>query len=81
MEYIEIPKNLSEKLLTEKFGKDAVDFYKRRLEERERDGKFYPKKLKTIYIWASQDKRTNQGFYSTWHGFSNGRKRKNYGCS
>jgi len=81
MEYIEIPKNLSEKLLIEKFGKDAVDFYERRLKERERDGNFYPKKLKTIYIWATQDKRTNQGFYSTYCGFANGRKRKNYGRS
>lgn len=81
MEYIEIPKNLSKELLIEKFGKDAVDFYIHRLEERERDGKFYPNKLKAIYIWATQGKRTNQGFYSTWQGFSNGRKRRNYGRS
>ncbi len=81
MEYIEIPKNLSEELLTEKFGKKTVDFYKCRLEERERGGKIYPKKLKTIYIWATQDKRTNQGFYSTWRGFGNGRKKKNHGRS
>lgn len=81
MEYIEVPENLSLEALIAKFGKDAVNFYQKRLEERERSGKFYPKKLKTIYIWAVQDKKTNQGFYSTWCGFSNGRKRKNFGGS
>lgn len=81
MDYIEIPENLSEKMLVEKFGKDAVDFYKFRLAERERSGRFYPKKLKTIYIWATQDKRTNQGFYSTWRDFRSGRKIKNHGSS
>ena len=67
MEYIEVPENINIDILIAKFGKEAVDFYQRRLAERERNGKLYPKRLKTIYIWATQDKKTNQGFYSYLH--------------
>lgn len=79
--YIDVPKNLDLRVLVSEFGTEAVNFYSQRLQERERAGKIYPKPLKTIYIWAMQDRKTNQGFYSTWRGFTSGRKNKNHGKS
>lgn len=79
-EYVCVPQNLTEKILITEYGTDAVRFYKSRLEERKRHGKIYPNPLKTIYIWAAQDKKTNQGFYTTWNGFAK-RKHKNHGGS
>ncbi|MCM1577507.1 MAG: hypothetical protein NC078_01745 [Ruminococcus sp.] len=81
MMYIEVPKNLTLDTLTREFGHEAVTYYRGRLSERERGGKKYLNPLKTIYLWATADRKTNQGFYSSWRGFNNGRKNKNYGGS
>lgn len=80
-EFIAIPKNLDRAMLERQFGYAAVTFYLDRLAQRERDGKMYYNPLKTVYIWATEDKRTNQGFYSSYRGYSKGRKHKNYGGS
>lgn len=37
--------------------------------------------LKTIYLWATADRATNQGYYTSYRGYSRGRKHKNYGGS
>lgn len=79
--YINIPKELTLDMLRKEFGCDAVKHYLDRLAERGQMGKIYLNPLKTIYIWATNDRRTNQGFYSSWRGFNNGRKNKNYGRS
>ena len=37
--------------------------------------------LKTIYIWAVQDRKYHQGYWSTWLGYNKGKKHKNHGRS
>lgn len=65
---------------TEKeFGIAAVDFYLARINERITMGKIYRNPLKTIWLWATEDRRTNQGFWTTNRGHT--RRRKNYGGS
>ena len=80
-EYIEIPVNLDHNVLISAFGCEAVAFYEDRIRQRQSDGKVYYNPLKTIYLWATEDKKTHQGYYSTYRGYSNGRKRKNFGRS
>ena len=79
-EYVCVPQNLTEKNLITEYGVDAVRFYKSRIEERQRQGRVYPNPLKTIYIWAALDKKSHQGFYTTWSGFKK-HKHKNHGGS
>ena len=81
MEYIDVPKHLDRNMLVNEFGLDAVVFYERRIEERKIQGKTYYNPLKTIYLWATQDRRTNQGYYTSFRVYSSGRKHKNYGGS
>lgn len=79
--YVEIPQILTEDSVIQEFGVDAYRFYKNRIEERKRDGRIYHNPLKTIYIWATQDREYRQGYWSTWVGYSRGRKCKNHGRS
>ena len=79
--YIDVPKRLDRNMLVDEFGLDAVAFYERRIAERMIQGKTYFNPLKTIYIWATQDRRTHQGYYTSFCGHSRGRKHKNYGGS
>ena len=79
--YIEIPKNLCLETLRREFGYAAVDFYLARIEERRALGHKYFNPLKTVYIWATQDRRTCQGFYSTYAGRARRKKQRNFGRS
>lgn len=79
-EYISVPKELTEKTIIAEYGSDAFQFYRHRLSERERQGRTYLNPLKTIFIWAAQDRKTHQGFWSTWNGISR-KKHKNHGGS
>lgn len=79
--YVEISKVLTENSVIQEFGADAYRFYKNRIEERKRGGRIYRNPLKTIYIWATQDRESHQGYWSTWIGYSRGRKCKNHGRS
>lgn len=81
MGYINVPKSLNRNMLVKEFGLDAVVFYERRIAERQLQGKTYYNPLKTIYLWATEDRKTHQGFYSEFRGYSRGRKHKNYGGS
>lgn len=81
VEYIDVPKRLDRNMLVDEFGLDAVAFYERRIAERTIQGKTYFNPLKTIYIWATQDRRTHQGYYTSFCGYSRGRKHRNYGGS
>ena len=78
---IEVPANLSRAMLEKQFGYAAVSFYLSRIAQREREGKIYHNPLKTVYLWATEDKRTCQGFYTTYRGYSHGNRHKNYGGS
>lgn len=80
-DFLKIPKNLDRPMLERKFGYAAVAFYLERISQREAEGKIYYNPLKTIFIWATEDKRTNQGFYSSYRGYARGRKSKNFGAS
>lgn len=80
-EYIKVPEDLDRAMLERQFGYAAVAFYLERIRRRKQEGKTYLNPLKTVYIWATEDKRTNQGFYSSYRGYSRGRKQKNYGGS
>lgn len=79
--YIEVPRNLTADGLVAEFGGAAVEYYMDRIEERRRNGKTYYNPLKTIYLWATEDRRTNQGYYTTYRGYSRGKKHKNFGAS
>ena len=79
--YVEIPENLTERTVILEFGADAYRFYQNRIEERKRDGKIYYNPLKTIYIWAAQDRKYHQGYWSTWFGYNKCKKCKNHGRS
>lgn len=80
-DFVKIPKNLDRSMLERQFGYAAVAFYLDRISQRESEGKIYYNPLKTVFIWATEDKRTNQGFYSSYRGYSRGRKSKNFGAS
>ena len=79
-EYIEIPTALNEKAIIGEYGADAFRFYLNRIREREYQGRTYLNPLKTIYIWAYQDRKTHQGYWSTWTGVTR-KKHKNHGGS
>ena len=79
--YVEIPKILTQYYVIQEFVVDAYRFYKNRIEERKRGGRIYRNQLKTIYIWATQDMESRQGYWSTWIGYNRGRKCKNHGRS
>ena len=80
--YVEIPENLTERTVILEFGADAYRFYQSRIEERKRNGKIYYNPLKTIYIWAAQDRKTHHGYWSTYRGYhGHGKKCKNHGRS
>ena len=81
MTFVKVPKDLDRLSLEREFGTAAVEFYFSRIAQREREGKVYYNPLKTIYLWATADRNTNQGYYTSFRGFSNGRKRRNYGGS
>lgn len=78
---IKVPQDLNLTLLRAEFGYDAVAFYMARIKQREMEGKTYYNPLKTIYLWATEDRETSQGYYSSYRGYSRGRKHKNYGGS
>lgn len=79
--YIEVPKGLCLETLRREFGYAAVDYYLGRIEERRELGHTYLNPLKTIYIWATKDRRTCQGFYSTYTGRARRKKARNFGRS
>lgn len=80
-EYITVPESLDRAMLEAEFGADAVAFYLNRIAQRRREGKIYRNPLKTVFLWATADKRTNQGFWTSYRGYSRGRKHRNYGGS
>lgn len=80
-EYIKVPAGLNRAMLEEEFGYAAVAFYQGRIAQREREGKICRNPLKTIYLWATEDRRTNQGFWTSFRGYSRGRKHRNFGGS
>ncbi len=79
--YIEVPKGLTIDKLEAEFGKPVVAFYMARIEERREQGKTYYNPLKTIYLWATEDRRTGQGYYTTYRGYVRRRKNRNFGRS
>lgn len=76
-----VPENLDRATLERQFGRAAVLFYLDRIAQRELDGKIYRNPLKTVYIWATEDKKSCQGFWSTYRGYSRGRRNRNFGGS
>lgn len=78
---IKVPQGLDLAMLRDEFGHQAIDFYLDRIKQRESEGRVYYNPLKTIYLWATADKATNQGYYTSYRGYSRGRKHKNYGGS
>lgn len=78
-EYISIPHGLDKAMLEVEFGHEAVRFYLERIAQRRREGRIYRNTLKTIYLWAYKDRRTQQGFYTSYRGYSHGRRQRNYG--
>lgn len=78
-EYVKVPSNLTVTMLQKEFGIAAVDFYQARIKERAAMGRVYRNPLKTIYLWAHEDRRTNQGFWTTYRGHTC--RRKKYGGS
>lgn len=78
-EYLKVPKNLTVEMLQKEFGVAAVDFYQVRIKERIGMGRVYRNPLKTIWLWATEDRRTNQGFWTTYRGHTC--RRKKYGGS
>ena len=80
-DYILVPKDLDRNSLIAEFGSQAIAFYEDRIKQRVREGKVYFNPNKTIYLWAYTDRKTHQGFYTTFRGIANGRKNKNHGGS
>ena len=79
-EYIPIPDNISRKNLIAEFGVQAVSFYEERLKQRTNEGKISLNPLKTIYLWAFKDRKSNQGYYTTFKGLAR-RRKTNHGGS
>lgn len=79
-EFIQVPKGLDYNDLIAEFGYQAVSFYEERIKQRTADGKIYLNPLKTIYIWAYSDRKTHQGYYTSFRGIGRGRH-KNHGRS
>ena len=78
-EYLKIPSPLTIETLKKEFGIAAVDFSLARINERITMGKIYRNPLKTIWLWATEDRRTNQGFWTTYRRHTC--RRKKYGGS
>ena len=78
---IEIPYPLNRDVLVEEFGEEAVEHYETRLRERESRGKTYLNPLKTIYIWATEDRISSRGYYGFYLSNFNSSKLKNHGKS
>lgn len=78
-EYVKVPAGLTIDALQKEFGIAAVDFYQARIKERIAMGWVYCNPLKTIWLWATEDRQTNQGFWTTYRGHT--RRRKNHGGS
>jgi hypothetical protein len=73
---VELPENLTEEALIKTFGRDAFVFYENRLRERvEFSRKIYRNPLKTIFLWAREDKAANSGFFSTYRNRGRGAAR------
>lgn len=79
--HIKVPQGLDLAMLRDEFGYQAIDFYLDRIKQRESEGRTYYNPIKTIYLWATADRATNQGYYTSYRGYSRGRKHKNYGGS
>lgn len=79
--FVKIPSNLDRSMVEREFGIDAVAFYSARIAQREREGKIYYNPLKTIYLWATADRLTNQGYWTSFRRVATGRKHRNYGGS
>ncbi len=79
--WIDVPDNLTLEAVQTEFGYHAVEFYRRRIEDRMANGKIYLNPIKTIFLWAAQDRMTNQGFFSSYRGYSRRGKSKNFGRS
>jgi hypothetical protein len=67
-EYLKVPSPLTTATLEKEFGSAAVSFYRDRIKERTEQGRIYRNPLKTIWLWATEDRRTNQGFWTTYRG-------------
>lgn len=79
MKNIKVPQPLTVSVLQEEFGIAAVAFYQARIRERMDRGKVYHNPLKTIWLWATEDRRTGQGFWTTYRGHTC--RRRKYGGS
>lgn len=80
--YVEVPRPLTREKIAEAFGMPALRYYEERIRQRANEGKVYLNPLKTIYIWAAQDKASGQGYFSTlFVRGMNRRKCKNHGRS
>ena len=79
-EYLKVPPNLTLELLRKEFGGAAVAFYQSRLRERMNMGRIYRNPLKTIWLWATEDRKTNQGYWTSYCGHTR-RRGKNHGGS
>lgn len=77
--YIEVPLGLTVAALEKEFGAAAVDHYQHRILERMEAGHIYKNPLKTIWLWAMEDRQTGQGFWTTYRGHTC--RRKKYGGS
>lgn len=62
---IKVPFPCTKKDCINEFGIIATSFYESRLRERERQGFVYRNIYKTVYIFACKDRKTQQGFYSS----------------
>lgn len=79
-EYLKVPPNLTLELLQKEFGYDAVAFYQSRIQERINMGRIYQNPLKTIWLWATEDRKTSQGYWTSYCGHTR-RRGKNHGGS
>ena len=80
-EYIKVPNNLSRELLIREFGTRAVEWYESYLADRIREGKIYLNPQKTIYLWATRDRKTGGGWFSRLPRQYDGHKSKGHGGS
>ena len=80
-EYIKVPNNLSRELLIKEFGISAVEWYESYLADRISLGKTYLNPQKTIYLWATRDRKTGQGWFSRLPRQYDGHKSKGHGGS
>lgn len=61
-EYIDVPKNLDRRALESLFGYEAVTFYLNRIAQRQREGMVYKNPYKTVFLWATRDKKRTMAF-------------------